>query len=126
MGRNRYDDLVCDVCGCVTGHLTLAKPPERPQDECQRCYWTRTLDLARVTAERDALRAEVEAMRRCLADTCHAVLTSPAVTDTLWTSCSDLVTVVDDIATVLGIDTVAPEGGPSAALDALRARKVGG
>jgi len=51
-------EMKCDVCGCVTGHLTIAKPPEHPKDECQQCYWTRTLNVDGIKAERDAAVAE--------------------------------------------------------------------
>lgn len=44
--------MVCDVCGCVTGHMTLKKPPQRPHDECQRCYWMRELCVADHRAQR--------------------------------------------------------------------------
>jgi hypothetical protein len=51
-------EMKCDVCGCVTGHLTIAKPPKRPKDECQKCYWTRELNVDGLKAERDAAVAE--------------------------------------------------------------------
>ena len=51
-------EMKCDVCGCVTGHLTIAKPPKRPKDECQKCYWTRELNIDGLKAERDAAVAE--------------------------------------------------------------------
>ena len=70
----------------------------------------------------DTLRAENARLRRCLADTCHVLLTDPAVTDTLWKVGSEFLTVADDIAQVLGIDTCAPTGGPSDALAAMRAK----
>jgi hypothetical protein len=62
MGRNKNDDMVCDVCGCITGHMTLKKPPERPADECQRCYWTRELTVDGLKVERDAAIARAEAL----------------------------------------------------------------
>jgi|GEM_PF-7051595 len=51
-------EMKCDVCGCVTGHLTIAKPPKRPKDECLKCYWTRELNIDGLKAERDAAVAE--------------------------------------------------------------------
>lgn len=102
----------------------LASVFKEERDELRRNNADMESDLDTARAEAAALREEVEAMRRCLADVCHVVLTDDAVTDTLWID--DTTTVADRIAQVLKIDTVAPFGGPSDALDALRARKVGG
>jgi hypothetical protein len=42
--------------------MTLKKPPERPADECQRCYWTRELTVDGLKVERDAAIARAEAL----------------------------------------------------------------
>jgi hypothetical protein len=79
MGRNKNDDMVCDVCGCITGHMTLKKPPERPADECQRCYWTRELTVDGLKVERDAAIARADSLDRGISEVeCALVLAERA------------------------------------------------
>ena len=66
--------------------------------------------VARLLAEREAK------LRRALASVCVDILTSTAVTDTLWCHDSGLATTNDYIAGVLGINTVDAYGNPTAEL----------
>lgn len=70
--------------------------------------------LADLLAEREARHlAAIAKLRKALASVCIDILTSPAVTDTMWCHDSDLCTTNDYIAGVLGFDTVDPDGSPS-------------
>jgi len=60
--------------------------------------------------------ADIKALRTALASVCIDILTSPAVTDTMWSHRSGLSTTNDYIASVLGIDTVDAYGKPTAEL----------
>lgn len=73
-------EMKCDVCGCVTSHLTIAKPPERPKDECQKCYWTRELNIEGIKAECYAAVAEAAAMKPVI-EAAQAVEWRGCVTD---------------------------------------------
>jgi hypothetical protein len=70
MGRNKNDDMVCDVCDRITGHMTMKRPPERPYDECPRCYWTRELNVAAEKARADG----IEEIRAATSDQLNAAL----------------------------------------------------
>lgn len=91
----------------------------RQQAEERQAKWDAQHQQASDAAEAPALRVRIAELELCLARTCFVLLTDKAVTDTLWSNYSDLVTVADDIAGVLNIDTVAEYGGPSDALVAM-------
>ena len=116
------------VTECIAAGLRLTKENERkdatiatltaeqPNVILQQAY-------AMACRERDEARADVERLtkenethRKTLASVCIDILTSPAVTDTMWCHDSGLSTTNDYIASALGIDTVTPQGAPSEAL----------
>lgn len=105
----RGDTVGCEGCGKRLPSL-CAVSTEDPVYLCARC-------VSPMHMEREAQHlADIKAGREALASVCIDILTSPAVTDTMWSHRSGLSTTNDYIASVLGIDTVDAYGKPTAEL----------